>query len=129
MNAKWADWLSLMRPGDWLSVVFGITLTTTGVVWLAQFGQPDKAVIRAAGQVFAQIPLNRETRIGVPGPLGETIIEIGYGRARVLSDPSPRQYCVQQGWLMRAGAIALCAPNQVSLSLSGNHVLYDSLGY
>jgi hypothetical protein len=47
------------------------------------------------------------------------VIEVQPGRARVLSDPGPRQYCVQQGWLTRANAVAICAPNHVTLQLSG----------
>ena len=61
--------------------------------------------------------------------LGVTIIEIQPGRARVASDPGPRQYCVRQGWLTQAGAVAICAPNQVSLSLTGRAADYDSLNY
>jgi hypothetical protein len=29
----------------------------------------------------------------------------------------------------RAGAVAICAPNQVSLALSGRNADYDSLNY
>ena len=58
-----------------------------------------------------------------------TRIEIQPGRARVAADPGPRQYCVRQGWLSRAGAVAICAPNQVSLALSGGNADYDSLNY
>ena len=51
------------------------------------------------------------------------------GRARVAKDPRPRQYCVKQGWLSRAGAIAICAPNQISLSLEGGKTHFDSVSY
>jgi hypothetical protein len=67
--------------------------------------------------------------IEVPGPLGRTRIEVEPGRARVAADPGPRQYCVRQGWLTRAGAVAICAPNEVSLTLSGGSAQYDSLNY
>jgi hypothetical protein len=61
--------------------------------------------------------------------LGATVIEIEPGRARVASDPGPRQYCVRQGWLDRAGAVAICAPNEVSLTMTGRKVDHDSLSY
>ena len=67
--------------------------------------------------------------VEVPGPLGQTRIEIQPGRARVAADPGPRQYCVRQGWLASAGAVAICAPNQVSLALAGRNAHYDSLSY
>ncbi|MBN9694955.1 MAG: NusG domain II-containing protein, partial [Zoogloea sp.] len=86
-------------------------------------------VIKAGGRTFAEVPLSAPAVIDVPGPLGATRIEIQPGRARVATDPGPRQYCVRQGWLSTAGAVAICAPNQVSLALSGRRADYDSLAY
>jgi hypothetical protein len=77
----------------------------------------------------AEYPLNAARRIEVAGPLGTTVVEIQPGRARVLTDPGPRQYCVRQGWLMQANAIAICAPNHVSLMLAGRQPGYDTLNY
>jgi hypothetical protein len=65
----------------------------------------------------------------VSGPLGVTRIEVETGRARVAADPGPRQYCVRQGWLTRANAIAICAPNHVSLAVVGNDPAYDTINY
>jgi hypothetical protein len=47
----------------------------------------------------------------------------------VVSDPGLHQYCVRQGWLARAGEIAICAPNQVSVQILGGKETYDSLSY
>ena len=60
---------------------------------------------------------------------GTTLIAVEPGRARVVSDPSPRQYCVRQGWLMRPGEIAICAPNRVSVQIAGRTKVYDSISY
>lgn len=113
------DWLSLLRPGDWLCA--GIALIVVGISYplLWQGGNAEKAVVRRDGALIAELPLTLHKRIEVDGPIGKTTIEIEPGRARVLSDPGPRQYCVRQGWLTRPNAIAICAPNHVSLSLSG----------
>jgi len=56
-------------------------------------------------------------------------IEIHNRRARLAEDPSPRQYCVRQGWLERSGEIAICLPNEVSVELTGGVKRYDSLNY
>ncbi|HNI72069.1 MAG TPA: NusG domain II-containing protein, partial [Accumulibacter sp.] len=45
------------------------------------------------------------------------------------ADPGPRQYCVRQGWLSRAGEIAICAANQISIEIRGAKQPYDSLAY
>lgn len=126
MNARWLD---LLRPGDW--AVLGIAALAVGAAFplLWAGGKAERAVVRLDGKVIAEFPLSAPRRYAVAGPLGETLIEIAPGRARVLSDPGPRQYCVQQGWLTRPNAIAICAPNHVSLSLTGRDPSHDSLNY
>ncbi|MDR0577435.1 MAG: NusG domain II-containing protein [Candidatus Accumulibacter sp.] len=121
-------WLSLPRPGDWLLAVCGAILCAASFP-LAWQGRAEKVVVRRGGEVFAELDLTRDRRIDVPGPLGVTTIAVEKGRARVVSDPGPRQYCVRQGWLERAGQIAICAPNEISVQIVGNGRTYDSLGY
>ncbi len=122
-------WIALLRPGDYVVVAAALVFCAVSIAVLWQGGAPDKVMIRAGGQVFAELPLSRAQQVEVPGPLGLTVIDIEPGRARVLSDPGPRQYCVLQGWLTRSGSVAICAPNQVSLMLSGGSAGFDSLNY
>ena len=69
-------------------------------------------------------------RIGsMDAPKAVSLIAIHDRRARIAQDPSPRQYCVKQGWLARQGEMAVCLPNQVSLELAGAKKLYDTLSY
>ncbi|WP_374402596.1 NusG domain II-containing protein [Niveibacterium sp.] len=123
------DWLALVRPGDYLVLVLAVVLVGMLGLHFWRGGAADRAEIRAAGKLFATVPLSAPQLITVPGPLGLTRIEIDVGRARVASDPGPRQYCVRQGWLTSAGAVAICAPNQVTLALLARQPAYDSLGY
>ncbi len=92
-------------------------------------GAADKAIIRSGGKIFRELPLSRNIELEVPGPLGSSRISIHNRQARISADPSPRQYCVRQGWLRQAGETAICLPNQVSLELSGRGKNYDSLSY
>lgn len=119
----------LFKPGDWFTLCAGMAFVALLFSALWQGGKAEKAVIRSAGKVFAQTTLDRNQSIAVPGPLGTSRITIRNGRARVEADPSPRQYCVKQGWLKNAGEIAMCLPNQVSLELIGRVKRYDSLNY
>jgi hypothetical protein len=119
----------LLRPGDWL--VAAAALTTVAALFpLAWSGAAaDRVIVRSAGRVFAELPLSRDRTLSVPGPLGASVIAVSGGKARIESDPSPRQYCVRQGWLQRAGDIAVCLPNQLSVELAGRARKYDSLSY
>jgi hypothetical protein len=123
------DWYRLLKPGDALTIVLALLCVGWLVSRYWSGEHPRFAVVRAAGQTVAKIPLDSATTTEVRGPLGLTKIEVQPGRARVASDPGPRQYCVSQGWLNRTGATAICAPNQVTLSLEGRSAAFDSLAY
>lgn len=123
------SWLALARPGDWVVAAIAGILVGLSFPLLWRGGPAERAVIRLDGQVVAEYPLNAARRVEVAGSIGTTVVEIQPGRARVLADPGPRQYCVRQGWLTQANAIAICAPNHVSLALAGGQSSYDSLNY
>jgi hypothetical protein len=110
-------WLVLLQPGDWLVVLAGALLVGLSIPLFWQGGLADRAIIRQEGKVFAEVDLRSRRQLEVAGPLGVTLIAVEPGRARVVSDPGPRQYCVRQGWLMRPGEIAIRTR------------VYDSLSY
>lgn len=119
----------LLRPGDLLVLLAGLVGWLALSVSLWQSGPAAQAQIRRDGVLVAAYPLNEDRTVSVEGALGATVIRIESGRARVVSDPGPRQYCVKQGWLSRSGEMALCAPNHVSLSLTGGQPAYESMAY
>ncbi|MBI3902489.1 MAG: NusG domain II-containing protein [Nitrosomonadales bacterium] len=121
--------LTHIKPGDWLTLLLGALLTALLAHTLWQGGAADKAIIRSGGKIFSVVPLSRDQNIEVSGPLGISRIAIHNMQARIAADPSPRQYCVHQGWLKQAGEIAICLPNQVSVELGGKKKNYDSLNY
>lgn len=119
----------LLRPGDALVLLAGIAGWVMLSVSLWQSGPAAQAQVRRDGVLVAAYDLNEDRTVSVMGPIGTTVIRIEAGRARVLSDPGPRQYCVRQGWLTRPGEMALCAPNHISLSLTGGQPAYESMAY
>jgi hypothetical protein len=121
--------LPYIKPGDWLTLLLGSMCVVVLTLKLWSGDLADTAIIRSGGKIFREVTLSRDQRIEVPGPLGTSIINIQQRKARIASDPSPRQYCVRQGWLQQAGEIALCLPNQVSIELAGSKKRYDSLNY
>lgn len=124
-----SSWLQLLRPGDALVFLACTALTALAGVHFWSPDAPRQAIVRLRGEQVAALPLDAPRQFEVRGPLGITRIEIEPGRARVASDPGPRQYCVRQGWLSRGGAIAICAPNEVSLMLEGRNGAFDSMSY
>ena len=82
-------WLSHLRPGDYLVVALAAVLTASLFPLFWRGGAADRAIIRADGRLFAEVDLAVSKTLTVPGPLGQTLIRIEPGRARVLSDPGP----------------------------------------
>lgn len=113
-----------LRPGD--ALILLVSLALLAALWTHRGERGDGVVIRAGGKLYMATDLRLDRTVSVPGPLGRTQIEIRAGQVRVLSDPSPRQLCVRQGWLA-PGASAICLPNQVSVERG--HSGYDSINY
>lgn len=116
--------LGLLRPGDGLIAIVSAALIA--VLFMHTMVPSGRLIVRQDGQIFTETDVRLDRTLRVPGPLGETVIEIRAGRVRVASDPSPRQLCVRQGWL-HSGESAVCLPNRVSLEWG--QLGYDSLGY
>ena len=121
--------MTLIKPGDWLIMLAAAAIVTWlfGTLWHSRAG--DLVIVRSGGKIIEQVSLFTDRIISVKGPLGTSVITIHDRKARVASDPSPRQYCVKQGWLAASGEAAICLPNQVSVEISGAKKLYDSLNY
>ena len=131
-GAGQAPWLTLLKPGDWALLLAASVLVVASYPLLWSGGVADRAIVKRDGELVTELALNAPRRYAVTGAIGTTVIEVRPGRARVLSDPGPRQYCVQQGWLTRVNAVAICAPNHVTLQLagrSGGTGAHDTLNY
>jgi hypothetical protein len=121
--------IALLGRGDWAVLATGAVAVMALVVhyWMSPEGR--HLVIKRGGNVFMTASLARAFSVEVPGPLGMTQVEVVNHRARVRSDPGPRQLCVHQGWISHEGEAAICLPNQVSVEIVGQVRRYDSLNY
>lgn len=103
----------LLRPFD-----FGILIPAFGAV-LASFivvysGTDTRYSIHLKGEAGEWIfPKDAAETLSVAGPLGDTIVAINNGAARVLSSPCANQTCVASGLIRSPGQWAACLPNRV----------------
>lgn len=121
--------LSSVRLGDWLVILASMIAIVVLFLTQWQMAPATKVQVRVADKIYATYSLNLVRNIEVQGTVGKTTLQISQGRARFLHAPCHQQYCVRQAWLTRAGQVAICLPNQVSLELIGEKKLYDSLNY
>ncbi len=94
---------------------------------LNAFGSNEKGkevIILVGGHEVERSSLNLEKsrRITVDGILGESLIEIADGKARMLSSPCPNHNCMMQEWVSRPGDVIVCVPNQVIVKIVGDDV-------
>lgn len=115
--------------GDWLIVTFSVI----GVAWLFhslwQNEPAAKLRIRQGDAVYGTYSLNQTKTVHVHGKLGLANITIQQGKVRFQQSPCSNQYCVHQGWLSKAGQVAICLPNQLSIELLGAKKPFDTLNY
>ena len=77
------------------------------------------AHLRGPGQEWV-FPLGVDRTVTVGGPLGDTVVEISGGQARVLSSPCAEKLCVRSGAIARPGEWIACLPNRVILDIQGD---------
>jgi hypothetical protein len=119
----------LIRAGDLL--VLALAAFFTASLFVDAWNRPagSTLVVRAQGKVMVRAALEHDADYNVPGVLGVSRIEVRGGHARVAADPGPKQICVKQGWVSRAGEAALCLANQVSLEIGGGNKAFDTVSY
>ena len=115
--------------GDWFVIIASLIVTIYLFQTLWTSAPASQLQIRQADKIMGTYDLNQTRELQIHGPLGDSHISIHQGRVRFKQSPCTNQYCVHQGWLERAGQVAICLPNQISLQLIGEKKPYDSLNY
>jgi hypothetical protein len=105
--------------------IFLFALLIIGLISLQTYargrGTPEIMISGAGGDAEQQwiYPLDAETTVRVPGPLGETVVEIADGAVRVISSPCPEKICIKTGRISKPGQWIACLPNRVFISIRG----------
>lgn len=118
-----------IKSGDWLIIAISALCIAWSFKALWHQSPASQLQIRQADKIVGVYDLNQTRELHLHGPLGLTHISIQQGKVRFKQSPCNRQYCVHQGWLSKAGQIAICLPNQISIQLIGAQQAYDSLNY
>jgi hypothetical protein len=94
-----------------------ITIEAAGVPAAGVPAAGDPAA--ASGEQQWIFPLDAQTTLRVPGPLGETVVVIEDGTVRVVSSPCPEKICIKTGRISKPGQWIACLPNRVFISIRG----------
>jgi len=94
----------------------GIVLALTG----ARGATGSSVVIEGPDGFERFVPLASSDTVRVPGPLGETVVEVRDGAARVTESPCPHGLCLRMGEARSPGQSVVCVPNRVVVTVAGD---------
>ena len=75
------------------------------------------AVVQSADGFYQVLPLDRDARVTVEGPLGTNVIEVSDGRVRCVESDCGNQVCVQTGWVGSPGEMVVCLPHRLTVQV------------
>jgi hypothetical protein len=91
-------------------------------------GEGDTVRIEVDGNEFANVRLQDEQTLLVPGPLGKTEVVIRDHEVFVHDSPCRAKICVKTGHVSQAGQMIVCVPNKVVVRVLGKQELpYDAI--
>jgi hypothetical protein len=102
-----------------LDIPLAVVLSAAAVVpWMLP-GKPGATAVVTYPGGELRVGLDEERTLVLEGPVGETVVRIGGGRAWVESSDCPQKLCVKMGMIDRAGEAVWCVPNCVGVRIEG----------
>ncbi len=118
-----------MKPLDYVTLLFAAALVAAISTAVYGGGGRTTVLVTAPDAEYLFASTVQET-ITVDGPIGQTVVAIADGGARVVSSPCDNQVCVLTGYVERAGRWIACLPNRVFVSIeSGSLTDVDARSY
>jgi hypothetical protein len=95
-----------------------VTVSVSGIfISREAMPQGSDVVIEVDGKAAYTFPLNKAGTFPIPGPLGDTVVEIKDKKVRVKEAHCPNRLCEKQGWV--AKGVIVCLPNHIVISVGG----------
>jgi hypothetical protein len=109
----------VLRPLDYGVCVLALALVAgSAALVYSGSGDQDRITLKGDGGNWV-FPRDAAETVAVPGPLGDTVVEIRDGQARIVSSPCTNQTCVAAGSIHARGQWLACLPNRVLVSVNG----------
>jgi len=104
-----------LKPFD-IGIIFLALVAVAASFFMAYSGSNGTSLVNVQGEKGLWVfPADSAESIVVSGPLGDTVVEIGGGFARITSSPCVNQTCVSSGSIHAPGQWTACLPNRVML--------------
>lgn len=112
-------WRQRLAPLDG-PLVAVLLLAAVASFRLVPPGAPgERIIVEQQGKIIFQAPLNEARTATFAGPLGETVLAIADGGARIVASSCPHRICQASGTVRRSGELLACIPNRLLLRVAG----------
>jgi hypothetical protein len=119
-----------ITPGD---IILIVSLFAISIIWFAALlisaergGVVD---IHNARGFYKELSLNENISVSVPGPLGDSVVQIEDGTVVMLSSPCPNKVCIHTGKIKYSGESIICIPNKVFVLIRAEKTDFDAVTY
>ncbi len=88
--------------------------------WLisGEVGENGEVVISIEGETYGTYSLNKNQTITIPGRLGDNVLTIKDGYAKMESAECPDQVCVNHPAIHNKKEMIICLPNEIIVEVS-----------
>jgi hypothetical protein len=103
---------------DRLLFLLLIFLSVAGIL-ISREAMPrgSDVIVEVSGKKAYVFTLDKDRIFSVPGPCGETVVEIKDRKVRVKEAHCPNRICEKQGWV--DNGVIVCLPNHIVISVGG----------
>ena len=113
--------MPLIRPLDGGVLVLAAAFISVSALFAyGGRGASLELTISGADNQRWRFPLSADETIVVAGPLGDTVVKLSAGAARIVDSPCENKICIAAGALSREGRFSACLPNHVIVTVAGS---------
>lgn len=111
-----------MKRNDLILAAIIIVIAAAGLIYMNISKQNgDVVVIRVDGEIYKELPLNKDTSLEIKGVNGGTNqLVIKDGHADIVDASCPDKICVHQRDIENDGETIVCLPNKVVVEIESS---------
>ena len=104
--------------GDKLLFLLLVAASVAGIfISREALPQGSGVIVEVNGRPQYTFPLDKDKTLAVPGPYGDTLVEIKNRKVRVREAHCPNRLCEKQGWVSKG--VIVCLPNHIVINVGG----------
>ena len=117
-----------IKPFDFAAIGLAVGITAGSAAFIYTGSGSQSSIRIKAEKTEWMFPQDAAEIIHIPGPLGNTVVEMRDRQVRVRSSPCDNQTCVAAGIIQKQGQWIACLPNKVLVSIEGVEAIEEIKG-